>query len=170
MGFFITGATLNKQDLTEDGKYIALNNQLYMDNDGTIYLCPRGQIYDGYTIPRWLAPLAGGHFTWDLRCCREHDLNCATHQEIVVNLSLTQLKLKRFLYTYENEVYCHDIPKEFLTVRDISFNNTNSKFKRMMKSTSLSPWRINMMRFAVNFNIGWLFSGKDKINLEDIYY
>lgn len=51
MGYFITGNTINIQT---DKPLIhkALNNQLYMDDDGTIYLCPKKQEYDGYTIPK----------------------------------------------------------------------------------------------------------------------
>ena len=170
MGCFLTGNTITKQITTEDGMYIALNNQLYMDDDGTIYLCPRNQEFDGYTIPRVFSWLAGGHFQWDLRCCREHDLNCKYHEEIIVKLSLQQLKNKFFLYELDGQMMCVDIPKEFLAVRKVSFNDTNSKFKRMMKATSnIKPWRIALMRFGVNFNIGWMFTGKENINLDTIY-
>ncbi len=171
MGYFITGNTINIQT---DKPLIhkALNNQLYMDDDNTIYLCPKKQEYDGYTIPKWLAWLGGSNFEWDLRCAREHDLNCKYHQEIVVNLTLSKLKALNLLRTINNKVYCLNIPKEYLLVRNVSFNSANDKFKRMMLSaTNIQPWRVKIMRLAVNLNIHWFISWDEKhIDLDKIYY
>ena len=141
-------------------------------DDGTIYLCPKKQEYDGYTIPKQHAWLRGSNFEWDLRCAREHDLNCKYHQEIVVNISLAKLKALNLLRTINNKIYCLNIPKEYLLVRNVSFNSANDKFKRMMLSANnIQPWRVKMMRLAVNLNIRWFISWDEKhINLDKIYY
>lgn len=171
--FLTAKAEMEQTDKT--GIWQTLHNQLYWDEDGEIYLVPRYYLTDGYTIPLWLAPLGGGKMQWDVRCAIQHDFECQYHQELVVKLSLAQLCAEKFLrnhITAENKVLivCRDIPSEFLEVRDTNFKKVNDKFKRMMKATnSLRPWRINLMRFAVNFNIGWLSSGKKSINLNKLY-
>lgn len=151
------------------------HNQLYWDCDGQIYLVPRNYLTDGYTIPLWLSWLGGGKMQWDIRCAIQHDFECQYHQELVVNLSLTELCTRKILknhITPENKVIviCKDIPFEFIEIRDTTFKNVNDKFQRMMKATnSIKPWRINLMRFAVNFNIGWLSKCKKSINITKIY-
>lgn len=151
------------------------HNQLYWDNDGQIYLVPRYYLTDGYTIPLWLSWLGGGKMQWDVRCAIQHDFECQYHQELVVKLSLSELRTQKFLrnhLTYENKVVaiCKDIPTEFLEVRDTNFKKVNDKFKRMMEATDLiKPWRIRLMRFAVNFNIGWLSKARKTIDMNKLY-
>lgn len=174
---FLTGKTVTVQT-DETDLYCTLHNQLFLDDDGTIYLVPRYFKTDGYTIPCWLAWLGGGKKKWDMRPAIGHDLDCKYHQSIVVNLTEQELRSKGFLTHKEIHIdgqtlvtpYCENIPIEYLTVVKTTFNQANSKFKRMMKATKqLKMWRILMMRFAVNFNIGWLFSGKSEIILEKLY-
>lgn len=155
MGYFITGETIIK-DTDVPGMKQAMNNQLYYDNDGKIYLCPKKQIFDGYTIPRWLAWIAGGRFQFDARCSRQHDIECSTHKKIVVNMSLTELKLGRYLFNYEGETYCMDLPTTCLDVQTTSFIETNKRFKRMLETIKTIPkWRVWLFYIGVHFNIGW---------------
>lgn len=173
MGYFITGETVNK-DTEEPGKKQAMNNQLYYDNDGILYLCPRKQIYDGYTIPRWLAWCAGGRFQYDSRCARQHDIECLTHRKIVVNMSLTELKRNRYLFSYEDEMYCTDLPATCLNVQKTSFIETNKRFKRMLESIKTIPrWKVWLFYIGVHFNIGWfidtLFNKVAKVDLNSLY-
>lgn len=174
---FLTAKTIMCQGCEEEMAY-TLHNQLFQDSDGTIYLVPRYFETDGYTIPCWLAWLGGSKKRYDLRPAIGHDFDCKYHQTIVVNLTKEQLQKKGLLYHKEKKLggvtyvipVCDDIPIKYLTVKKITFNQANSKFKRMMKATNqIKAWRVVMMRCAVNFNIGWLFSGKSEINLENIY-
>lgn len=174
---FLTGKTITVQ--TQDaGLDCTLYNQLFLDEDKTIYFVPRYFKTDGYTIPYWLAWLGGGKKKWDMRPAIGHDFDCRYHQSIIVNLTEHELRRKGLLTHKELKIngqtlvmpYCEDIPIKYLTVVKTTFNQANSKFKRMMKATGqLKMWRVLMMRFAVNFNVGWLFSGKTKINLDKIY-
>ena len=174
---FLTYHTITAQGEEADLCY-TLHNQLFLDKDGTIYLVPRYFETDGYTIPYWLAWLGGGKKKWDMRPAVGHDFDCKYHQSIIVNLTEEELRSKGYLLHKEKKIgesvliipICEDIPIKYLSVVKTTFNQANSKFKRMMNATGqLKAWRVNMMRFAVNFNVGWTFSGKNKINLEKLY-
>lgn len=174
---FLTYRTIVAQGEEADLCY-TLHNQLFLDKDGTIYLVPRYFETDGYTIPYWLAWLGGGKKKWDMRPAVGHDFDCKYHQSIIVNLTEEELRSKGYLLHKEKKIgesvliipICEDIPIKYLSVVKTTFNQANSKFKRMMKATGqLKAWRVNMMRLAVNFNVGWAFSGKTKINLEKLY-
>ncbi len=160
------------------GIWITLHNQLFQDDNGVIYLVPRYFLTDGYTIPEWCAAIAGGKMKWDSRPAIGHDLECKFHQCIRVKLSETDLRVRGYLRTHSKKIgdknfiipVCDDIPARFLVVEDVSFNQANSRFKRMMLATgNIKKWRVNLMRFAVNFNIGWIKSGKEKIDLSKLY-
>ncbi|MDD3236795.1 MAG: hypothetical protein PHV37_01700 [Candidatus Gastranaerophilales bacterium] len=173
MGKFITGKTEFRQS-NKDGRCYALHNQLYQDDDGLLYLVPRFFLTDGFTIPKWLAPIGGGRMEWDVRPAIGHDFDCKYHQTIVVNATVKELFKNGFIKIIEKLgeaiVICEDLPLNILSVKKISFSEANSKFKRMMKAVEcIKNWRINMMRFAVNFNLGWLKSGKEPIDLNKIY-
>ena len=72
----------------------------------------------------------------------------------------------------QTDILLFKYPKEYLLVRDVSFNSANDKFKRMMLSANnIQPWRVKIMRLAVNLNIRWFISWDEKyINLDKIYY
>ena len=172
MGKFITGETIFK-DTGIPGIKCAVINQLYLDDDGKLYLSPRNQWTDGYTIPRWLAWLAGGKLEQDLRAPRQHDLECTSHQVIIVNKSISLLKQQGYLITYENKIYCFDLPKKYLTVKTTGFLETNKRFRRMLKTLELPKWKIWLYYVGVHFNIEWffnkLFCKVKPIDIEKIY-
>lgn len=160
------------------GIWYTLHNQLYLDKDNTISLVPRYFKSDSYTIPEWLAWLGGGKMKWDNRPSLEHDFNCKYHSFIKVNLTKDELIQKGYLRTKIKKsgskkimiCVCEDIAVEYLSIEKMTFNQANSRFKRAMQATeNLKNWRINMMRFAVNFNVGWIFSKKSAIDLTKLY-
>lgn len=162
----------------EPNIWVTMHNQLFKDEDKTIYLVPRYFKTDSYTIPDWLAWLGGGKMKWDNRPAIGHDFDCKFHQCIKVHLTDDELRKKGLLRRHKKRIgdncllipVCEDIPVEYLGIEPVTFNEANSKFKRMMTATeNISKWRINLMRFAVNFNIGWLKSGKRSIDLNKIY-
>ena len=165
---FLTAKTRLEQ--TDDkGKWITLDNQLYEDKDGSIYLVPRNYKTDGYTIPCWIAWLGGSKMDYDTRCSTQHDFECEYAKVIRVNLPEFELKKKKYLQLYKNKWICEDIPIKYLSVEKTTFNQTNNRFKRMLiECGSIPRWRVNMMRFAVNFNFGW-HSNKNEIDLKNLY-
>lgn len=172
MGFFITGKSKIEQS-DENGKWFVENNLLYADYDGTIYLVPRGFKTDGYTIPDCIAWLGGSKMNLDIRPAILHDFNCYHHKDIIVNLTVPELRKKRILIAdkeHKNELFCRDIPLEYLEIRDINFTDTNAKFKRMLGCISgIKPWRINAMYSAVHLNASWLWTGNKELDLDNIY-
>lgn len=173
MGNFITGkAEVKQSDI--NGKWYTSHNQLYQDDDGVLYLVPRNYQTDGYTIPRWLAWLGGGRMQWDIRPAIGHDFECEYHAEIVVNATVEELRSLGFVKEITKDgqeiTVCKNLPLRYLAVRETTFKRVNDKFKRMMEAVGcIAQWRVNLMRFGVNFNIGWLKSGKKKINLSRLY-
>ena len=95
-GVFLTGKSRFEQTDIE-GIWKTLDNQLYLDEDNTLYLVPRYFLTDGYTIPNWIAWLGGSKMQWDTRCSTQHDFECKFHKIIIVNLSIAQLKKMKFL-------------------------------------------------------------------------
>lgn len=172
MGFFITGKA-NIEQSDENGKWFTENNLLYMDYDSIIYLVPRGFKTDGYTIPDIVAWLGGSKMNLDIRPAILHDFNCYFHKDIIVKLTVPELRKMGLLIQdqqHKDELFCNDIPIEFLEVTDISFSETNNKFKRMLQSIkNISKLRIEAMYNAVNLNVTWLWTGKQEIELNNIY-
>lgn len=156
MGKFLTShSRIEQLDIPEMWKM--LDNQLYKDDDGTIYLCPRNYLTDGYSIPDAVAWVAGSKMKWDTRCSCEHDFECSYHKVIVVDLTEQQLRDRGYLRLYDGIEVCDNIPLEFLKIRATTFAQTNARFMRMMQTVnSIPPWRARMMGYAVNLNYGWL--------------
>lgn len=174
MAFLTSNAEISQSD--EKGLFYTAHNQLYKDDD-VIYIVPRYMKTDGYTIPNWLTWLGGGKTEWDMRPSIQHDFDCRYHQTVVVNLTEDELRKRGYLRHHEKKIgdetflinVCEDIPICFLAVKDVAFKGVNDKFKRCLKAIDLKKWRVNMMRFAVNFNVGWIYSGKEKIDLYKFY-
>lgn len=156
MGKFLTDKSRIAQTNIE-GIWYTLDNQLYKDDDGKIYLAPRNTLTDGYTIPEFVTSLVGGKMKHDIRCSIQHDWECYYHKTLLVNLTEFQLKKHRFLH-YEKDMWvCENIPFELLTLKDTTFRETNDRFMRMLKSLTninkVTGWLIGS---AVNLNVGWL--------------
>lgn len=139
-----------------------LCNQIYYDN-GNAYLIPKGLITDDYTIP-----LNINKSKWDVRPSHLHDIGCKYHQLILIELPLYTI-LERYTVSIDDKTIALDIPKEYLKVVNVSFNECNNLLKRAMKDSKIPNYVCNLYRFAVNLNINWLFTGKSNINLERIY-
>ncbi len=140
----------------EPNKWLMVQNELFMDYDGAIYLTPRNYITDNYSIPDWISWLAGGKSKYNAMPAHLHDFGCQYHQLIRINLTEQELKAKRFLQKRNGKYRCSDIPLEYITLIDIGKNDMDNMFKRCMKATELIPARVyNTYRFGVFFNFGW---------------
>lgn len=162
MGKFLTKASRIEQ-LPKKGMYKLLDNELFEDDDGSIYLTWRGFETDNFT---WI-----NSSDWDIRCSHGHDVGCKYHQVIKVNLNADQLKILELLKIKNNNFICEDIPKKYLEVVNVSGNWINNLFYRMLKSADCpkTPKYIQILyRCGVAFNIGW-FGKRENINLDNIY-
>lgn len=168
MSEFLTSKSRLGQTAIE-GLWYTLDNQLYKDEDGNIYLTPRNTITDGYTIPSVFHFLVGGKFMHDVRACVQHDFECYYRKVIKVNLTIFQLRKLNFLRLKDNMWVCDDIPIEYLTVEDTTFNQTNSRFRRMLDCLeNMSEWQKVLIGNAVNFNLFWFLESLE-LQLDQIY-
>lgn len=172
-GLFLTSFTITEQ--TDKRKiWTPLNNQLWMDIDGSISLTPKYENFDGFTIPEALHLIAGTNFEWDTRVCRQHDFNCKYHKNIKVKLTLRELKQMGYLHDDYLDtkplIVCENIPIQYLEITDISFKETNEKFRRMLKAVKTVPdWRISMMTKAVYLNLNWFLVQPKKFDENNLY-
>lgn len=163
MGKFLTTAARIEQ-LPKKGMYKLLDNELYKDDDGSIYLAWRGFETDNFT---WI-----NSNDWDTRCSHLHDVGCKYHQVIRVKLNEQQLRMLRLLKVKNSKIVCEDIPFKFLCVVDVSGHWINNLFYRMLRDADCpkTPKAIQLVyRTGVAFNFGWFKSGKEKIDLRRIY-
>lgn len=168
MSEFLTSKSRLGQTAIE-GVWYTLDNQLFKDNDGNIYLTPRNTLTDGYTIPSMFHFLVGGKFMHDVRACIQHDFECYYRKVLKVNLTVFQLRKLQYLKFYKDMWVCEDIPREYLTVEDTTFNETNSRFRRMLDCLeNMSEWQKVLIGNAVNLNIGWL-AEPHKLHLDRLY-
>ena len=147
-------------------KIETLYNQIYY-HKGNAHLIPRGLISDNYTIP-----LGINKSKWDARAAHLHDIACKYHQVILVNLSLPTIVddyLEDIVIDDKDITVCKDIPIEYLSVVNINFKDTNDLLKAAMISSEIPNKYCKLYRFAVNFNLNWLFTGKEPLNLNTLY-
>lgn len=155
MEFLTSKSRLGQTNI--EGIWYTLDNQLFKDFDGNIYLTPRNTLTDGYTIPSIFHFLVGGKFMHDVRACIQHDFECYHRKVLKVKLSIFELRKSRLL-RYENDMWiCEDIPLQFLSIEDTTFQQTNERFRRMLDCLpNIKGWQRKLIGSAVNFNVGWL--------------
>lgn len=148
------------------------DNELFLLKNGRIVIAPRKLETDNNTNP------FGDNDIADVRASHIHDLGCKYHELIYVNLTEGELKEKGLLRVHLKrsknahcEIWvCDDIPIEFLSVEKVGFNEINKIFKEILLACNTGKCLANIMRFAINFNIKWLFSGKQSIDLKKVYH
>ena len=157
------------EKLPEPNKWLLVDNELFEDEDGSIYLVPRNYKTDNFTIPDWVAWLGGNKSKWDVRPSHLHDFACQYHQVIRVRLNEMGLRRLRLLRVHKDKLVCENIPVKFLELIPITKWETDCLFKRCMKATGTIPAKVyNLYRAGVFFNFGWL--GKHPpFNLSNIY-
>ena len=143
-------------------KIETLYNQIYY-HEGIAYFIPRGLVTDGYTIPFNIDKCKR-----DVRPSTLHDIACKFHQLITVDLPLKYLD-NTYIDDIDGIEVAKDIPIEQLKVIDVSFSTANKLLKESMKDLLIPKSIYNLYYFAVNFNLNWLFTGKEKINLSSLY-
>jgi hypothetical protein len=104
----------------------------------------------------------------DIRPSSLHDIACKFHQLIIIDLPLRYLE-NTYLHDIDDMTVCKDIPIEQLKVVDVSFSKANKLLKQSMQDVNIPKRICNLYRLAVNFNLNWLFTGKEKIDLNKLY-
>jgi len=164
MGKFLTSPAAIKQ--FSKGLYKVLSNELYKDDDGFIYLVPRGFQTDNFT---WI-----NSSKWDIRCSHFHDVGCKYHQVLKLKWYVTEdyLRKHRLLRVHNSEIICEDIPVTLLQIENVSGHWINNMFYRLLKSADCppTPKYIQLLyRAGVAFNINWFKTGKEKIYFKNLY-
>ena len=143
-------------------KIETLYNQIYYYK-GDAYLIPRGLITDGYTIPFGIDKTKR-----DIRPSSLHDIGCKFHQLILIDLPLHTI-VDKYTEDIDDMTIAKDIPIEHLKVIKVGFNKCNDLLKESMKDANIPDNICRLYRLAVNFNLNWLFTGKEHIDLNKLY-
>lgn len=155
MRFLTSDSRLEK--MPAPNKWKLVDNELFQDADGSIYLIPRGYVSDNYTIPDWIAWLGGNKSKWDCRPAHIHDFGCQYHQLIKVMINESELRRLKLLRAHNGKMICEDIPTRYLSLVPVTKWQIDCLFKRAMKATGNIPARVyNLYRGGVFFNFGWL--------------
>lgn len=158
------------EQANEPNDWYLADNELFKDEDSSIYLVPRKYKTDNYTVPDWVAWIAGSKSKWDVRPAHIHDFGCQFHQLIKVTLNEQQLKQMRFLRVHNDKIVCENIPIKYLEIIPVSKWQIDCLFKRAMKATGDIPNSVlNLFRCGVFFNIGWVLGNHSPFDLSKIY-
>ena len=169
-GRFITAKSRIEQ--TEDGYWRTIDNELYCDEDGKIYITPRYLWTDGYTFPGLVMAILGDKNFYDARPAHGHDICCRFHEVIEVELTVAQLKEKGYLRVTKTsgKVICENIPMEYLSIKKVSKTWTDNFLFRMMKACEVPVVQRVLIRFGVFFNLNWwLKTGRKSLFEYEIY-
>lgn len=156
MGKFLTGP-VRIQQTCRKRVWKLLDNELFLDDDGSICLAPRNFYTDNYTIPMWVSIIAGSPVDWATAPSHIHDLACDTRSVLKVKLTEEELKALGYLrYSSKNEMWvCEDIPINFLYTEKVNKLQANNLLYRCMKACDIPTLNRTIIRLGVCFNIGW---------------
>ena len=134
-----------------------LDNELYKDDDGTIYIVPRYFCTDNYTIPMWVSWLGGSPVDYRVEPSHLHDLGCYCLAVVYTVLSEEELKEKGYYrYSIARQLWaCDNIPSEFLRIKFVNKKEANDLLYRAMRAAGIPLLKRCLIRAGVFFNIGW---------------
>lgn len=154
---FLTGkARLQQTDKRRIWKL--LDNEVYKANDGKLYMASRNMYTDNYTIPCWIAFIAGSPVDYDTRASHIHDLWCYVREALLINLTEKELRDKGYLRFSDNKNMwvCEDIPAEYLGKRKVGKWETDNMLYECMEAARVPLIQRILTRIGVCFNIGWI--------------
>lgn len=156
MGKFLTGKA-RLQQIDRKRMWKLLDNELYKANDGKIYMAPRNMYTDNYTIPSFVAIIAGSPIDYDTRCSHIHDQLCYSHEALLIKLTEAELRSRGYLRFFEknNMWVCENIPAEFLYTEKRGKFAANNLLYECMEAAGESWLSRVLVRFGTCFNIGW---------------
>lgn len=154
----------SRLEQVDEDLYELIDNELYEDVDGTLYLAPRGTVTDNFTRP------FGNKQKYDVRPSHVHDIGCRYKQLIVVDRTVDTLIASGLLQGRENKkIILEDVPKDWLKIINVTKFEVDNLFKRMCEAANMPKSAVWLYRAGVFCNVGWLWSGKEKIKKENIY-
>lgn len=141
---------------------LTIFNNLFLDDDCTLYYIPKNYIKDDFTNP------FSDNAKWKSDAADLHDIACDFHALIKVNLTIEELEAKKYLKEVDGYLYCCDIPTEYLEVVFVTKWEADCMFKRAMKASGcINGLTIGLYRTGVFFNVGWL-GRRELIKLKSI--
>ena len=159
MGQYLT----NKVRLEQTNKkrvFRTLDNELYKDDDGTIYIVPRFFCTDNYTIPLWISWLGGSPVDYRVEPSHLHDLCCYSFSVVFITLTEEELKEKGYYrFSDSRQMWvCENVPKEFLSIKRVTKKEANDLLYRAMRAANIPLFKRCIVRGGVFFNIGWMIT------------
>lgn len=156
MGKFLTDSVRLEQT-KKTRIFRTLDNELYKDDDGTIYIVPRYFQTDNYTIPLIVSFIGGSPVDYPVECSHLHDEMCYFWKAVYVTLTEEELREKGYYrYSEHREMWvCDDIPQEFLAVKTVSKFQANNLLYRTMKASNVPFSKRALVRTGVALNLMW---------------
>lgn len=155
----------SRLEQVDEDLYQLIDNELFEDIDKTLYLAPRGTVTDNFTRP------FGNKQKYDVRPSHIHDIGCRYKQLIVVDRAVETLISAGLLQGRENnkKIILEDVPRDLLKIIDVTKIEVDNLFKRMCEASNMPKSAVWLYRAGVFCNVGWLWSGKEKIKIENIF-
>ena len=157
MGRFLT-QKVRMEQCCQRRYWHTLDNELYKDDDDTIYIVPRHFKTDNYTIPMFVAILAGSPVDFRVEPSHLHDHVCDSASCVYITLTEEELMEKGYYrFSEKRQLWvCEDIPKEYLAVKKgFTKKQCNDLFWRALCATNIPTVSRITLRLGVIFNIGW---------------
>lgn len=153
---FLTGKARTQQT-DRKRMWKLLDNEVYKAKDGKIYLAPRNMYTDFYTIPGFVAFIAGSPVDYDTRCSTIHDQICYSHAALLINLTEKELRDKGYLrFSEKNNMWvCEDVPAEYLYTEKRSKFAANNLLYELMGVAGEPLFSRTLVRAGTICNIGW---------------
>lgn len=153
---FLTGPA-RLQQTSKKRIWKLIDNEVFRADDGKLYLAPRNMYTDNYTIPMWVAIIAGSPVDLDTRCSHIHDQFCYNREALMINLTEGDLIAKGYLrFSHKNNMWiCEDVPVEYLVKRKVGKWETDNMLYCCMEAAGVPLFNRILVRLGVCFNIGW---------------
>ena len=144
--------------------WITQDNQLVQLDDNRLLIAPRYLVTDNNSNP------FGDNDLSDVRASHFHDIGCAYHQLIYLNVDLAFLLLKGYLHPYinyngETINVLEDLPIEYIEIKSCKYAEVNKIFKQILLASGEKKLKTNLMYWAVFHNFKYWFDrpeGLDK--------
>lgn len=154
MGKFLT-QKVRLEQCHERRYWHTLDNELFQDDDGTIYIVPRHFKTDNYTIPCWIAWLGGSPVDFRVEPSHLHDQICYAAKGVYTTLTKEELIEKGYYrFSEKRQLWvCEDIPKEHLAQRSFTKKQANDILWRALCATNTPLINRVIIRLGVCFNL-----------------
>ena len=88
---------------------------------------------------------------------------------ILVDCLVDTLRAGGYLQRRKDKIILEDVPKYYLKIKDVGKFEVDNLFKRMCEATNMPKNIVWLYRCGVFCNVGWIWSGKTKIEKDNIF-